>query len=457
MKLCICLLAVGLFASSPALRAEEAPIIFARSGQKATLPVGGEENEGRSVALAAYAGIGKPVAVKNHAAEFLAPRVRVASVFRLVSLRDGKVALLPGELVVYPAPAYHEERPVQYVAAAAPDWFNTWSDAVGLPVREFPTRESLGAGHWRMLEKPGLLIVGPEKGDKSNYHGRAGVAPISGPSPKIGRIPISRLAAEYKINVLVLETDWYAANETAARETALSPKQMTGPLADLQTRNWLPSPTFRLPAVRVLNCRTWIAGVEHPLVEEIRGRERGTESLRTVFSYLPWQKQLGRSEASDELFFRLLAETAKGAADRRPLDGRWRLLWPEAKGVKADARPVLAAALKSAVTGEAANDPGGIGAYVLDLRGKAPPPAELFEAAGPLQKIESRIAGQTALLILGDNPALDAWEWLKLDRPGRRSLRPGVLWCPGAALPADLNEQLRLMEFFTERNVFLGD
>ena len=272
MKSCIYLLTIGILVRSPLLRADEAPIVFARSGQQATLPVASQDTEGRSVALAAYEGIGAPVVVKNHAAEFTAPRVRVPSTFRLVSLRDGKVSLLPGELVVYPAPTYHEERPVQYVAAAAPDWFNTWSEAVGLPVRKFSTRESLGSAHWRMLEKPGLLILGPEKMDKSNLSGRP-----DGGLASDHFAPIFRLAAEYKINVLVLDTDWYAANETSGRETALSAEQMTGPLADLQTRNWQTPPRFRLRGVRILNRQAWIAGVEHPLVEEIRGRERGAQ------------------------------------------------------------------------------------------------------------------------------------------------------------------------------------
>ena len=51
------------------------------------------------------------------------------------------------------------------------------------------------------------------------------------------------------------------------------------------------------------------------------------------------------------------------------------LLYPAAKEIKADERPVLAAALKSAETdvgGEAESRQ--IRAYVLDLRGKTSPP-----------------------------------------------------------------------------------
>ena len=87
---------------------------------------------------------------------------------------------------------------------------------------------------------------------------------------------------------------------------------------------------------------------------------------------------------ADELFLRLLTETAKGAKDRPPLDGRWRLLYPAAKEIKADERPVLAAAMKSAETdvgGEAESRE--IRGYVLDLRGKTPPPADFFERPAP--------------------------------------------------------------------------
>ena len=107
-----------------------------------------------------------------------------------------------------------------------PDWFDTWSEAVGLPVQKFKDRESLDAGNWRMREKPGLLILGTKGG-----------------RPRSGRC--CRLAAEHKINVLVLEADWFAANETARREMVLSPKQMAGALADLQTQQWPLPPAFR--------------------------------------------------------------------------------------------------------------------------------------------------------------------------------------------------------------------
>ena len=152
-----------------------------------------------------------------------------------------------------------------------------------------------------MSEKPGLLILGRKAAGSDS-------------------VVACRLAAEHKINVLVLDADWFGRNEMASREMVLLPKHMTGALADLQTQNWSLPPTFRRRALRILNRQTWIAGPECPLVEEIRCPQRGAESLRMVFSYLPWQQQLGRAEMADALFLRTLTETAKG---RKPPAAGW--------------------------------------------------------------------------------------------------------------------------------------
>ena len=134
------------------------------------------------------------------------------------------------------------------------------------------------------------------------------------------------------------------------------------------------------------------------------------------------------------------------------------LLYPAAKEIKAGERPVLAAALKSAETDVGSEaESHKIRAYVLDLRGKTSPPADFFEETGAMKTIEARIGTQSPLLILGDNPILDTWKWLELDRAGHRSPRPGVLWWPDSSLPPSLDSQLRLMQLFTEWNISLGD
>jgi hypothetical protein len=275
---------------------------------------------------------------------------------------------------------------------------------------------------------------------------------------QMGTVPFFRLAGDHKINVLVLETDWSGRNKTVNRDIAILPKHTTGALADLQTQSWPLPPTFCQRAVRILNRQTWIAGPEHPFVEEIRSPQGGTESFRVVFSYLPWQQQLGRREMADELLLRLLTETAKGVKDRPALDGRWVLLYPSAKEIKADERPVLAAAMKSAETDAGGQtEPEKVRAYVLDLRGKASPPSDFFEETVAMKAIEAQIGTQSPLLILGDDPILDTWKWLGLDRQHHRSSRPGVLWLLDSSLPPSLNSQLRLMELFTEWNIPFED
>ena len=439
------------------MHAAELPVVFARSGQKIAVSVGGDHRKtlGGAV-LWAYGHVwGEPVMEKGGVVELTAPEVRVPVAFQVVSVNpaDGSyrgmseatAKLIHGELVVYPE-RWNERKErkdwgkhTQWVTAGTPVWFDTWAEVVGLPVKKFQEIKSLDAGHWRMLEKPGLLIVGSE---------------TPGNSPAT----VHRLSADYSINVLTLRTDWFHNNETTSREIVLSPKHMTGALADLQTQNWPLPPAFWQRTVRISNRQPWIAGPEHPLVEEIRSPQKGGESLRTVFSYLPWQRQLGRKEMADELFLRLLTETAKGAKDRPPLDGRWLLLYPAVKDIKAGDRPVLAAALKSAETdvGGEAKSPD-IHAYVLDLCGTTAPPADFFEGTGILKTVEGRIGTPSPLLILGDSPMLDTWKWPELDRQHHRSPRPGVVWWPDSSVPPSLDSQLRLMQLFTEWNISLED
>ena len=446
MKTYTYLLAFWLAAVPWPLAAEELPILFARSGQKAAIPVRGDDGKsGRPVALWAFGQRwGEPATVKSGAVEFVAPKVRVPVVFRLIPA-DGKGAVL-AELVVYPDRPVAWDKNIQLLAIDTPEWFDTWREAVGLPVRKFQRPQSLNAGNWPVLEKPGLLIVGRKAAGNDSA-------------------VLDRFAVEHTMNVLVLESDWFGGNETASREIVLAPKNMTGPLADLQTQTWSLPPTFRQRVLRISNRQTWIAGPGFPLVEEIRSPLHGIESQRIVWSYLPWQGQLGRAEMADELFLRLLKETAKGAAGRAPLDGRWRLLYPEAKDIKPGDRPVLAAALKSVQTdagGE--NEPRKVRGYVLDLRGETPPPADFFADAAAMKMIEARIGAQSPLVILGDKAVLDTWKWLGLDRAGQQPAtrasprcRPGVVWWPDNSLPPSLESQLRLMQLFTEWNISLGN
>lgn len=438
----IYILAFWLAAAFP-LRADDVPVVFARSGQKTTAPVG---KASEAMALWAFGQRwGDSAMATGGTAQFVAPKVRVPVVFQVSPASDSKAVC--SELVVYPSRLARWDKDTQLVAAGTPDWFDSWSDAVGLPIKNFKTLASLDAGNWRTLEKPALLILGRSAAGKN-------------------LAAVDRLAATHKVNVLVLEADWFGKEESSSHGTIILPKQLTGALADWHSQNWPLPPTFRryaMPWNVIANRKTWAAGAKYPLAEEIRSRQKGGESLRLVLSYLPWQDQLGRCEVADELFIRLLTETAKGAKDRRPLDGRFYLIYPPAKDIKPSERPVLAAALKAAKTHPAEDAEPSLRAvieqdqtqtYVLDLRGKTPPPENLRNG---LSLLETRVNEQSPLLILGDNPILDSWKWLKLNRVKHRSAQSGVVWLPDNALPPSMESQLRLMEQFTACNISLGN
>lgn len=471
MKTYGCLiLAIVLLASAGAWAADLTPVVFAHSGQKATMRVGSDAKQASSLVLTAYGKRwGEPATVNSGAVEFVAPEVRAPIVFRPATVADGKI--VSGELVVYPDhwipwdkdPELRKLKDTQFVAVGVPDWLDSWLAAVEFTVEKFSGPEMLGARHWRMLEKPGLLLVGRK---------------AAGGSPDDS----ARLAADFTTNVLVLDAEWFGDWEPAGNGFAVQPKRgkgatpgaegrdrwtpsvFQGALADLEAQDWPLPPVFRdysVPWPEIANRLTWLAGPQFPLVEEIRRPQKGAESLRTVASYLPWQGQLGRCGVADELFLRLLTETAKGGENQRPTEGRWSLLYPAAKAIKFRQRPVLASARKAVESkyGEVAaaaaeSQRGNVRGYVIDLRGAAPPD-NLWYRLDAERAIEPRIDQRTPLLILGDSPVLDSWRWLQLDRQHQKSPRPGVVWLPDGSLPPSLATQLHVMEFFTKLNIFL--
>jgi len=433
----------------------ETPVIaFARSGQNVTLAVPGDRGvPAGPVAILAYGRLWGESADANHGTvKLVAPAVRAPIVFRVVRVSNQESVL--GEMVVYPEgwiawemhPEFRRAEKTQLVAVGVPDWFHAWLEAVGLPVERLPGPESLAGRPWRKLDKSSLLIVGQK-------------AAGSGPAE------MGRLAVRYRTNLLVLEADWFGDPTTPPGGIAVLPKDAAAALADLRTQQWPLPPHFcryATPWPGIANRLAWIDGNAYPLVEEIHPPQEGAESLRIVLSYLPWQDQLGRCAAADELLLRLLAEAARGAEQARTLDGRWRLLYPAAGQINVDQRPVLAAASKAAETAyaqavePAATAPRGVRGYVLDLRGGAPP-SDLLHRLDAERTFEPRIDKATPLLILGDHPILDAWRWLRLDRQPEPSTRPGVIWWPEDSLPSSPAAELRLMKLFTEWNVFLGE
>lgn len=294
MKATTCLLGLALSAVPWTLPAKECPIVFAHGGQNVAISVRNEGlRPGEPLKLTAFGRPwGEPVVVKDGVATFVAPTVRVPVVFRLTPMKQNTATC--GEVVVYPDRSLPWDHDTQLVAAGTPDWFDTWAKAVGLPV------ERLEAEPWRKKNKRALLVVGRKAAGRD-------------------LIQIEQLAATHKASVFVLEADWLGSYETTTGAIAVSPKQATGALADLQTQTWPLPPTFsRLAAQRSdgVNQRAWLLAMEYPLVEEIDCASKDTDYVRIVLNYLPWQDQLGRCEMADELFLRLLTETAQGRKDR---------------------------------------------------------------------------------------------------------------------------------------------
>ena len=458
MKTCCHVLATMLlFGLAPTIWAAEPLVVFAQSGQKVTLRIDGQGADANALVVLTADGQrwGEPMRAKDGAVELLAPKVRVPIVFRLASPQDA-ARVVSGELVVYPDrwlpwdtdKLLSKYKETQFVAAGIPDWLDGWLGAVGFPVQRLGGRESLDGGHWRRLEKPGLLILGRKAAGR-------------------GPAEVGRRAIDFGTNVLVIEADWLDKLQTSAAGIVLAPKKAQGALSDLRMQEWPLPPTFHRQAVPwplVWNRLAWLDGPQYPLVEEVYSRQKGAECLRIVFNYLPWQEQLGRCEMADELMLRILAETARGANDRSTLDRRWCLLYPAVEKIKIEERPVLFSALRLTAAGagsdaasSAAAESPEVGGYVLDLRGGSPLPDDLFADSGVVKKIEGRINKYTPLLILGDNRELDTWEWLELDREHQKSPRPGVCWLPDGSLPPSLGSQLRVMDVFTQWNTFLGD
>jgi len=271
------ILAIWLIAMPGTLRSGETPVVFARSGQRFSLPasIGYKSHQGPLAFWAFGKPWGEPMVMEDDKVEFVAPSVRVPIVFQLKSNRDTHC-----ELVVYPDQPFSWDQDVEFAAVMASDWFTTWAKATDMPVEFLEIRDLHAPAAWRSRKSRGLLIL-----ENSVYRESADVA--------------WHLAKKHETNVLWLGADWFAANMGMQPAMVLLPAQMVGPLADLQPQDWPLPPAFDQKRPWILNRQTWIVGPVHPLVEETRIPEKGKEHLRVVWSYLPWARQLGRNEAAE--------------------------------------------------------------------------------------------------------------------------------------------------------------
>ena len=441
-----------LFLAGAAEGGAAAPITFARGGQTVKAAVAGRTD---AVVLAAFGRKWtKPAAVKDGLAKIPVPQVRVPTVFDIVS--PNPPHKVHGSLIAYSDRGIGWDKSIRVYAAGAPAWFRQWAQAVGLAVahtspkeiRKIPTELSRGV-------EQRLLVLGQPG---------AGKAIAS----------LSSLGRKQKLNLLVLEAQWLGAAQVHP-PLAVTPRGMGGPLAGLRKQKWPRPPRFgqsvgSFPGI--CNRWSWIRAAGRPLVEEVALARRSQR--RVVLSYLPWQRQLGRTEMADVLFVELLRTAAGPAKAPSLLDRQIRIInleLADASAAKADPslrdkralaraklRPVLVAALsaKPAKTPnpdeEAVMDDAGGPVFVLDLRGKDPQPKDI---GGTLARLSRETARKAPLLILGDDPILDGWKWLKLDRK-KQTVAPGhVVWLSDDVLPADTIAKNRLMTELTRMKVSL--
>jgi len=455
---------VPLLATADAAKAqaeEPVPVTFARAGGKATVTIPAVNLPSMTLALRAYGRVWTTADARDQGnrnvfvATFAVPAVRVPVVFSVTHEHLEKPEL--AQVVAHPdrdvpwneeAKKDGQDKPVKKItlyAAGAPEWFNQWSAAVGLPVRQVdPADMQPVALDADGTYPPTLLVVGRTT---------AGKAPADA----------AKLAVEKKLSVLILEAAWFGP---AGDKVAVAPRQMQADLAEMAAQSWPRLLEFsyrQTPCGGIMNRWRWIAdGDNLPLVEEVRladvdqrtrEQQRTPPGQRVVTSYLPWHERLGRSESADALLLALL----KAAAQPRP-ELRWRmaeLVWPLEPEVFAAERPVLRAALDAwPLIGDVPAQ-----LDVLDLRGPNSPPLNLKKKLKDTEGTVERTVehgDRTGLLILGDDKVLDEWRWLKLDRAKKTVGRQGVAWLSDDKLPPSKDNQVRLMLTLTELGVPLA-
>jgi hypothetical protein len=171
-------------------------------------------------------------------------------------------------------------------------------------------------------------------------------------------------------------------------------------------------------ANRILcNRWSWIEQGSVPPLEIVGKLQTGPWA---VLNGIPWQEQLGRRAEADEL----LLEVMKAAARFSPKVETIRqgtLLYPEK--VTYDPRTMAYCPALACMTHD--EKPAGGRVLIVDLRGNGPIPMDCLEK---WTTHANDMNEDDRLLVLGDDPILDQWEWLKLDRTKKTMGRPRVVW-----------------------------
>ncbi len=413
----------------PKAPASDLPVTFARSGEAASADVAG--GRAKSATLAAFGRVWTPATtVRGSVALIKVPSVRVPTAFAIVDASDASRRI--GHLVAYPQRELDWDKQVRVVSAGVPKWFDQWARAAGLPVQQIDRPADLDK-HKDDETSPGVRVL-----------------VLAGQAAGKGPARLFALARRHAADVLVLDAGWYGEDLRRPRPVRVGPSDIQAPgLSVLGARRW-PAPLRflrRRPAWGGLaNRRTWIGGDQAPLVESLTDPRRDRRQI--VLSYVPWPQQLGRRAEADETLLALLRAVGVGAR---------LLVHPPARSVVPKPRPVLAAADKHARLGP----PRGIGAgvaplgtpLILDVRGREPAPEGLL---GTLRPLPRRPGGVGPLLVLGDDPLLDRWEWLKFDRGKGASRQAGVTCLPDDQLPPGAAARIQVMQALTAMGVALG-
>lgn len=431
MNIRYAILTATLLLAASVAQAEQPSITFARGGKTVSIPVPGKAEAVRLVAFKRF--WTTAAKVENSKASVKVPTVRVPTVFTVLSTGDPRISL--GELVAYPTGKVHWDKKITLYSAGAPKWFDQWASAVGLPVKKIEVKDLAQS------DEQVVLIVGRGKAGKSSED-------------------LFKLIEKYKkISVVVLEADWFGKTVSLKKGLTVSPAQMADSLAEIGKQKWSRPLIFTsraAPWPNICNRWTWIGGKDWPLVEEIKhtrffpNTQKEQSAQRFVLSYIPWYSQLGRREEADATFLAILRNAAKQTTRRWSMV---EMLWPDRADVKAEIRPVVSAALNAWPM--LSDIPSRV--HVLDLRGKGSPPRKLLKRLNKLEKLKNNNVFHllTPLLILGDDPLLDKWKWVKNDRKKMKSRRAGVTWIPDDLLPPSKKQQLRLMQILTEKSIKL--
>ncbi len=419
-------------AAAATTRLLRVPVAFCRSGKKATVRMPMLHNKPmETLVLRAFGRVWTPPVKSgvdergNWVADFNVPAVRVTTVFSITDASNAKLEL--GQLVAYPGRDVDWNEKITLYAAGAPKWFNQWSKAAGLPVKQIALKDTTADKLRPSDDKSkALLIVGRSDAGR-------------------GLGDVRKLADDKKVNVLVLGAKWFSGSH---KPVSIRPRMLTGPLADMSSQRWAEAlpPARRNSSNRILSNRwPFVIADDVPLVEAAGSLNA---DARAVLSLIEWPELLGRSEQADELLLAVLRTAAGFKPAEKPLR-RGVLIHP--KSVKYDPKtmgycPALSLLNKGPdkPTQEAAE------VFIVDLRGKEPAPDDLWRKLTTMN-----LTGSQRLLLLGDDAVLDQCRWLKLNRRKGTAANEAVVWLKDDT-PWNKTYEAKLMITLTELAVPLG-